>query len=96
MICDTTEEESAMIVCNRCKGCAHPSCIKENRWPEPHAGPWFCLKCREQLMWYGWEDITQDIPFMDYIFAGRVPEDLDKADRVKRLAECYRVKGEEL
>ena len=47
-------------------------------------------------MWYGWEDITQDIPFIDLIFAGRIPEDLDEADRVKRLAECYRAKGEEL
>ena len=34
--------------------------------------------------------------FLDYIFNKRVPEDLDEADRVRRLAECYRAKGNEL
>ena len=30
------------------------------------------------------------------MFNQRVPEDLDEADRVQKLAECYKVQGNEL
>ena len=85
-----------MVVCDKCEECAHTSCIKEKGYPQPGTGPWFCIKCRQQLLWYGWDDVTQDVLFLDYIFNKRVPDDLDEADRVRRLAECYRAKGNEL
>jgi hypothetical protein len=43
-----------------------------------HDGPWFCNRCRGKLAIEGFTDIMEDYPVMDYLFAGKLPDDLEE------------------
>ena len=97
MICDGTEDEHRMVVCDRCEGCAHTACLLgDERQTRPNQGPWYCKKCRAHIINNGPTDITEDLALIDFLFAGVQPKNVDDDDRVRMYAKICRAKGKEL
>ena len=81
-----------MLVCDRCESCVHPACSSI----PVHQGPWYCMKCRSHIIINGPTDITEDLPLLEFLFAGRIPPDDILYSRVRRLATVFRARGREL
>ena len=68
--CNGLEGEASMVVCDRCKGCWHPSCGEGNGRNPIHAGPWYCGACRGHIVLHGFLDVTEDLGLIDYLWRG--------------------------
>lgn len=68
----------------------------DSEQPPIHEGPWFCYKCRGSIALKGFQDVTQDIGLIDYLWTGKLPESLDESERILRLSNLYRAHGKEL
>jgi hypothetical protein len=86
-----------MIVCDKCKQCYHPECItKEAGFREPNDGPWYCKRCRTDIIMHGHTDLIEDLALLDLLFTGKEPEGAEEGDRVAKLRGMCRAKGKEL
>ena len=51
-----------MILCDRCNTCYHVECARESGGTELHGGPYFCHKCKGELVHEGFLDVIEDWP----------------------------------
>jgi len=92
--CGGHEQDELMVVCDRCESPYHREC--QDGVAPVTEGPWYCGQCRNWLLLNGWSDVVEDLPLIDFLFRGRVPDDEAEYSRVQRLGETYRAQGEEL
>ena len=62
-----------MVVCDRCEGCWHPGCGDNGGRNTPHDGPWYCPTCRGNIAHHGFQDVTQDLGLIEYLWRGVLP-----------------------
>ena len=62
-----------MVVCDRCEGCWHPGCGDDGGRNTPHDGPWYCPTCRGHIAHHGFQDVTQDLGLIEYLWRGVMP-----------------------
>ena len=84
--CNKLDREAEMVVCDRCEGCWHPECGADGGRNPIHDGPWYCATCRGYIATHGYQDITQDLGLIEYLWRGNLPDQDEEASRVLRLA----------
>ena len=61
-----------------------------------HGGPYFCHKCKGDLVHEGFHDVMEDWPLHKHLWTGWLPEDKDEHIRIIRIAPRFRANGAEM
>ena len=94
--CGMEDRQDQMILCDRCEGCFHRDCVKFDTGEEPHEGPFFCPRCKGDILHQGFSDVMEDWPLHRYLWTGHLPENPDESERIVGLSEKFRANGNEL
>ena len=92
-VCGGLEDDSSMVLCDRCEQPHHPECGADGGRNPVHEGPWYCTPCRGHIHTHGYVDVIQDLGLIDFLWLQRLPDDEHEADRVRRVAARYRASG---
>ena len=95
-VCGGLEDDSSMVLCDRCEQPHHPECGADGGRNPVHEGPWYCTQCRGHIHTHGYVDVIQDLGLIDFLWLQKLPDDEHEADRVRRVAARYRASGKEL